>query len=183
MSSSKDRILDSAERVVLREGASHLTIDAVARDANLSKGGVLYNFPTKEHLIRAMIARLTEQFGVEMEHLAEADSCPSGRLTRAYISASFPAPTTLSACQDRLCAGLLAAVSNDPTLLEPLQETARNTQATLMMDGIDPVVATIIRLAVDGLWMSDLFGVNLLDQDMRTQVLERLRSLTKESHA
>jgi hypothetical protein len=51
-------------------------------------------------------------------------------------------------------------------------------QAKLSDDGIDPVVATIVRLAVDGLWMSDLFGVDPMDENMRTQVLDRLRALT-----
>jgi hypothetical protein len=46
-------------------------------------------------------------------------------------------------------------------------------------DGIDPVLATIVRLATDGLWMADLFGVNSLDQNLRTQVIDRLRALTK----
>lgn len=179
MSTSKDRILDAAERVVLRNGAAHLTLDAVAQEAPLSKGGLLYNFPNKDALIQGMIARLSERFGAEMARLAEADPCPTGRLSRAYVSACFPQPTALSAPHDPVAAGLLAAVATNPSLLEPLREGARAIQASLAEDGIDPVLATVIRLAIDGLWMADLFGVNSLDQDLRTQVIDRLRALTK----
>jgi AcrR family transcriptional regulator len=179
MSTSKERILDAAERVVLRDGAAHLTLDAVAQAVPLSKGGVLYNFPTKDALIQGMIARLSQRFAAEMARLAEADPCPTGHLCRAYVNACFPQPTALSAPHDPVAAGLLAAVATNPSLLEPLQESAREIQARLAQDGIDPVRATVIKLAVDGLWMADLFGVNSLDQDLRTQVIERLQALTK----
>ena len=179
MSTSKDRILDAAERVVLRDGAAHLTLDAVAQESPLSKGGLLYNFPTKDALIRAMVARLSERFDAEMTRLAETDPCPAGRLSRAYVSACFPQPAALSAPHDRVAAGLLAAVATNPSLLEPLREGAQAIQAKLAEDCIDPVLATVIKLATDGLWMADLFGVDSLDQDLRTQVIERLRALTK----
>ena len=37
------RILGAARAIAHREGAGKITIDAVAREADLSKGGVLYN--------------------------------------------------------------------------------------------------------------------------------------------
>jgi hypothetical protein len=95
------------------------------------------------------------------------------------VDACFPAPTALSGPHDLVAAGLLAAVATKPSLLEPLREATRATQSALADDGIDPVLATIVRLATDGLWMADLFGVNSLDQDLRIQVIDRLRALTK----
>jgi AcrR family transcriptional regulator len=179
MITSRDRILDAAERVVLRDGGGHLTLEAVAHEAALSKGGVLYNFPNKDELVRGMIARLSERFAAEMARLAAADPALPGRNTRAYVDACFPAPTALSGPHDLVAAGLLAAVATKPSLLEPLREATRATQSALADDGIDPVLATIVRLATDGLWMADLFGVNSLDQDLRIQVIDRLRALTK----
>jgi AcrR family transcriptional regulator len=179
MNSSKDRILDAAERVVMRDGAAHLTLDAVAHEAGLSKGGVLYNFPTKEALIQGMIARLSERFHAEMARLAEADPCPAGRHTRAYVGACFPQATPLSAPHDRVAAGLLAAVATNSSLLEPLRQAECMTHALIFKDGIDPVLAAIVHLAIDGMWMEDLFGVNTLSPEMRTQIIERLCALTK----
>ncbi len=43
----RSALLDAAERVVLRDGAGQLTMDAVAAEAGVSKGGVLYAFPSK----------------------------------------------------------------------------------------------------------------------------------------
>lgn len=178
MINSKDRILDAAERVVLEQGAAHLTLDAVAHQASISKGGLLYNFPSKEDLIRGMVARLTERFDADLERRAHEDPEIAGRHTRAYVDVCFPAPAALSAQHDALCAALLAAVATNPSLLDPLRSAATAMQSKLADDKIDPVLATVVRLAVDGLWMSDLFGVDPMDKNLRTQVLERLRALT-----
>jgi len=180
MNPSKDRILDAAERVVLRDGAAHLTLEAVAHEADLSKGGLLYNFATKEDLIRAMVERLSLRFQADMTSLAQADPAEAGRKTRAYVNACFPTPGALSAPSDRVAAALLAAVATNPSLLEPLRREGCEIQTHLLEDRIDPVLATVIKLAVDGLWMADLFGVNSLDHGMRTQVIDRLHALTKE---
>src|SRR5690606_31627342 len=48
----RDKVLDAAEAVVMRAGAAGLTIDAVAREAGITKGGVQYAFGSKENLIR-----------------------------------------------------------------------------------------------------------------------------------
>ena len=44
----RSQILDAAEAVVMRDGVRNLTLDAVAQQSSISKGGLLYHFPTKE---------------------------------------------------------------------------------------------------------------------------------------
>ena len=62
---ARDRLLDAAERVVVESGATHLTLDAVAKSAGVSKGGLLYHFPSKEALLEGMLSRHFQ--GVEAE--------------------------------------------------------------------------------------------------------------------
>ncbi len=40
--SSKDQIVEAAEKLVARDGAAHLTLDAVAEAAGVSKGGLRF---------------------------------------------------------------------------------------------------------------------------------------------
>jgi AcrR family transcriptional regulator len=54
---ARERLLDAAERVVVESGATHLTLDAVAKSAGVSKGGLLYHFPSKEALLEGMLSR------------------------------------------------------------------------------------------------------------------------------
>jgi AcrR family transcriptional regulator len=59
--SSKEIILEAAEAIVLESGAVHMTLDAVAERSGVSKGGLMYNFPTKEALLEAMINRMRDR--------------------------------------------------------------------------------------------------------------------------
>ena len=49
------------------------------------------------------------------------------------------------------------------------------SQYQITHDGLDEVDATIIRLAVDGLWLSEIFGISAIDEEMREKVIERLK--------
>ena len=66
--SARERILEAAERVITEVGAAHLTLDAVAQAAGVSKGGLLYHFPSKESLLVAHDADgFQQRHGVEIE--------------------------------------------------------------------------------------------------------------------
>lgn len=52
-----DVILDAAEALLRRSGSRTLTIDAVAAEAGLSKGGVLHHYAAKDALVTALAAR------------------------------------------------------------------------------------------------------------------------------
>jgi AcrR family transcriptional regulator len=89
-------LLDAAERVALRDGAGQLTIDAVATEAGVSKGGVLYAFPTKDALIDAMIARVfTSMDKIAETVIAKFGDNAEGR-TRAHVLASRDAETLIT---------------------------------------------------------------------------------------
>lgn len=51
----QNQILDAVERVVARDGI--VTIDAVAKEAGVSKATVLYEHASKRDLVAALIAR------------------------------------------------------------------------------------------------------------------------------
>ncbi len=177
---SKDRILEAAERIVVRDGVSHLTLDAVAAEAGLSKGGVLYNYPTKEALINGMVRRLLDLYETRMMRLLEQDPDPVGRRLRAYLNASFPEPNEEYQRALQVSAALLAALSTNPALLEPVREQFRKWRDWICEDGLDIVDGAIVRLAAEGLWLADLFGLAALEPELRRQVLHRLRDLTRK---
>jgi len=67
---------------------ARLTLDAVAREAGLSKGGLLYHFPSKNALIAGMTATLLEDFEGEVRRRSGADDEEPGRWLRAYVLAT-----------------------------------------------------------------------------------------------
>ena len=178
---TKRRILDAAEQVVLRDGVGHLTLEAAAHQADLSKGGVLYHFPTRDALVSAMVARIIEQFDEDIAAYLPAPGTPGhggpGAFTRAYVRATME---PISEGEERLGAALLAAAAAEPALLVPLQRAADGWQARLVDDGLDPATATVVRLACDGLWLCDLFGLASPQGDLRARVAASLEQMIGE---
>ena len=70
---------------------------------------------------------------------------------------------------------MLAAQGTNRSLLSPLKTLYQEWQYQITHDGLDEVDATIIRLAVDGLWLSEIFGISAIDEEMREKVIERLK--------
>ena len=180
-----DLILTAAERVAPREGVLRLTVEAVAREAKLSKGGVLYHFATKESLIQAMLDRLIRYCEQEMEQHQQNDAAP-GRWTRAYVRKTlapltpYPGEAAFPKSKE-VGAGLIVAAATNPKLLEPLRKRFRTWQRAIERDGISPTRATVVRLAVDGLWLADVLGIWSLSDKLRRQVLNELIRLTSET--
>ncbi|MGJ7911558.1 TetR/AcrR family transcriptional regulator [Neobacillus sp. LXY-1] len=177
-SKTRQDILDAAYALILEEGVSRLTLNAVAAKASVSKGGLLYHFPSKEALITGMIQDLFGQFNQQMRHETNEDEHSPGKWTRAYVKTTF-----LSGEREekelRISAGLLAALENRSELLQPAQAFYQDWQEKMETDGIDPAIATVCRLAADGLWFSEMFGLApLLDMDMRERVINILLRLS-----
>jgi len=160
---TRDRLLDAAGAVVMREGAQALTLDAVAEEAEVSKGGLLYHFKSKRDLVEGMVERWLAEFGREM---ADADAA----FVRGYIKASAPAGNEL---------GMLAALVADPSLLVAVRKQYGIWQDRVEREGRDPVDATVARLAADGLWLAELLGMGPPTGELRERVLQRLLALAK----
>jgi AcrR family transcriptional regulator len=153
---SKNKILDAAEAVALEAGVPHLTLDAIAAKVGMSKGGVLYHYPSKDALVKGMVARMIEQTETEIERLAGLDPEPKGRLMRAYLRVTFPEEGACSTRVNQLCAVLLTAILTNPELLEPARQHYAETLKRLIAENGKPETVHLIRLAADGLWLSEM---------------------------
>lgn len=175
---TRQAILQAARRVVQASSVAALTLDAVAREAGVSKGGLLYHFPSKDALLAGMIEQLVESFDADL-HAAAADEPAGrpGRWARAYAKSTCAPdwePMDLSA-------DLLAAAALNPGLLEPLRARYAAWQQLLLADGIDPTLATLVRLAADGLWFAEMFNLAPPDPALVARVQAALVALTQEA--
>jgi AcrR family transcriptional regulator len=166
---TRRRLLDAATAVVRREGARGLTLDAVAAEAGVSKGGLLYHFATKRELLDAMLAAWLEEFGAEIEAASD------GGFAAGYVRASDMSGWAAAARATEF--GLLAAMVEEPATLERVRERYAEWQARVRDESADPVRATVARLAADGLWLADLLGLAPPTGELREQVLARMLAL------
>jgi AcrR family transcriptional regulator len=168
---TRARILAAAEDVVLGEGVGRLTLEKAAARAGVSKGGVLYHFPSRSALVSAMVARLAERVDETLAAEREANAGARGAYARAYVEDTFaPVEDEESERGQRLGAAVLAAMASEPELLTPLRAAFGRWQAEIEADVADPVRGTIARLAADGLWLTELFGLGPLDPELRRRV-------------
>lgn len=159
---TRARLLEAAGAVIRRDGAQALTLDAVAAEAGVSKGGLLYHFASKRELLDGLVGRWLDQFQDDI------DAAGPGFLP-GYVRASDGAMAEES--------GLLAALIADPEVLATVRERYVTWQDRVVTEGGDPVEATVARLAADGLWLADLLGLAPPEGELRERVLARLLEL------
>ncbi len=84
--SSRDRILECAEAIILQKGFSSTSIDDILEKAAITKGGFFYHFDGKTGLARALVERYLIQDGLVFHDLfKQADSLSENPLHQLLI--------------------------------------------------------------------------------------------------
>lgn len=173
---TRDVILDAAERVVSREGSGRLTIDAVVRESGFSKGGVLYNFPSKQALIQGMVSRLILQAQTDCENALAGAEASGENAVAALIRALL----AFKHANRDVAMALLAAAAESPELLDPVRDMMARIREDVIGRAHDPVMARIALLAADGLHLADILGLDMITPDEQEAVEARLVQLVSE---
>lgn len=171
-------ILAAANAIVRASGPAGLTLAEAARKAGVSKGGLLYHFGSKDALITGMIDHALHTFDRDVEELAAQEPAGPGQWLRTFVRVTFAARP-----EHAPSPSILAAAAVNPELLEPVSRYFERWHARAISDGCDPVLATIVRLASDGLWFADIFTSTSPQGADRAEVLERLLALIDEKHS
>jgi len=175
---SREAMLDAAQDVVLEGGAGKLTLDAVAKRAGVSKGGVMYNFPTKEALLKAMIERLVEHNRHAHAQVTAGLPDRPGRSLKAYVLNSVRALDV----DDRVSGALLAALNSDRALLAPVAEYFSGRFARLVQD-VPFEQAALVYLATEGLWTQELLQLSPFTARQRAQMVRVLVRMAEQGPA
>ncbi|MEH6942313.1 TetR/AcrR family transcriptional regulator [Bacillus sp. JJ722] len=175
-SMKREIILKAATEFIINHEFNALTLDAVAKQAGISKGGLLYHFPNKEALNLGLAEHIFGEFTERFNDCAERDPIEDGKWTRALIHASI---WDLKNNNGELNIGLYAASALNPELAKSISKYYQYLQDRIEHDGISPVTAAVIRLAVDGLYYSELFNISPLNEDLRKEVIKKLLDMTK----
>lgn len=178
---ARTRILDAAEVIVRTRGVTGLTLDGAAREAGVSKGGLLYHFKSKEALLDALLKRLASFIEEDFQAgVAEQPEGP-GRVARAMLTWALGLPRNEAdeRC-DRAAAVFLVAFHHDPALLEPVREQVAKMRAAVAQDGLPPGHGMAIMAAGDGLFMARIFGLYTLADAERAEIRQALETLIVE---
>ncbi|WP_181273172.1 TetR/AcrR family transcriptional regulator [Pseudomonas aeruginosa] len=168
----RDQLLDAAEAVIGREGAAGLTIDAVAKEMGITKGGVQYCFGTKDALIDAIFERWGKAYDSLFEAVAGKQPTPLTRV-RAHAEATQRSDELSSS----KAAALMAALIQTPEHLEGSNQWYRSRLEGLDLSAPEGRRARLAFLAVEGAFMLRYFRLMDIDQEEWDSMLDDVRAL------
>lgn len=172
----RHQLLDVAARLCVEHGLHALTLDAVAKDAGVSKGGLLHHFPSKQALLTALGDACLEELGRRIDERMEKDKDPHGRFARAYLMVNA---SSLSRPDSERWNNLAALLISDTGMRAAWNDWLTRRIAEHRQTD-DTISSWIVRLASDGLWLSDLSGSPGLSQAKRKQLIAQLAEITRK---
>ncbi|WP_309234657.1 TetR/AcrR family transcriptional regulator [Nocardia sp. XZ_19_385] len=175
--STRDRILDALETLLLEKGMSQVTLENVAAAAGVSKGGLLYHYKSKDALLAGLVRRLGERSDQQLETaVAEGKS-----VAEWYLQAPHPDDED-DALEIAVQRSMLAAMrtldgpqdSDVDEVDRALDEVMTKWQAGLDSEIPDPIQAQIVSLVGDGVYLRALLGLPPVEPALYRQVVARL---------
>ncbi|MCT4779557.1 MULTISPECIES: TetR/AcrR family transcriptional regulator [Exiguobacterium] len=165
---TRRRITDATVQIMLTRGFPQLTLEEVAKQANVSKGGLLYHFASKEELLMGVIeeqeARQFQQYQTYREQgLGQMEAFV---MLQAQHEEEF--------CLDiDTVLFLLSLLKENAAFVEERKKQVHQFFNQLI-ENMDPVEAMMIRFTLDGLKMSEHFQFGQPAPDLRHALIERL---------
>ncbi|MGI6246416.1 MAG: TetR/AcrR family transcriptional regulator [Pseudochelatococcus sp.] len=177
---TRDQVLDAAQAVVLRDGAGRLTLEAVARQAGISKASVLYDFKSKQQLVGALIARDIDNHCRKIDDLKARFGLSS---PDAYIRARIEGVRALSEEDRTATTSLCAAMAQDAVLRRPVQDLFAAIIGDLRRTSASPRGALLAFLATEGLAQLEMFGFQPWQGEEWDQLLADIGWLSSQAPA
>ena len=173
---TRARIRVAAAKVIERDGAGHLTLEKVAAEAGVSKGGLLYHYPSKDALLQGLLDHLLENRAGLVDDLGSAGDVSHAALLNGLIDADFDLPK-----DERIMAqGLIAASAENADLLAPAKEHVEALFDQLGTSKATAATARTVLLASQGLQFLELLGLLSLSTNERNEIRQHLKLLTQE---
>lgn len=176
---ARERILDAAERLLLQRGPHQLSVDAVIKEAELSKGGFFHHFPTKDALLVALLDRLVERVTRRIEEIAAKDPEPRGARLRAQIAVGFETHGPEVDTSRALVLAFIEAASALPALAQRSRTLNAESFARDIDEGIPAGRAIMIQFALDGFWLAEALGSVSLSASQKKAFRDSLMALAQ----
>ncbi|MER9655883.1 TetR/AcrR family transcriptional regulator [Mesorhizobium sp. M0152] len=166
---SREKILAAAAHVARESGPGSLSLDAVANRAGVSKGGLLYNFPTKAKLMQGLVEEYLREFEEALETARKNDAGDESPLA-AYIRLSA------DDCEESQpsASWIFSAIAEDPDFMTPIKTFKRQLFERLKGETPDLKSMLVCYLAIEGLRSMNLFDSDVLSKDERQLLVSSL---------
>ncbi|ESW82051.1 TetR/AcrR family transcriptional regulator [Mesorhizobium sp. M0644] len=171
---SREKILAAAAAVARETGPGSLSLDAVASRAGVSKGGLLYNFPTKAKLMQALVEDYLRAFEQALQSARTAGiNGESPLATYIKLSAEHAEESKPSA------SWIFSAIAEDPDFLTPIKSFRRQLFERLKQETPNLKALLVCYLAIEGLRSMNLFDSDILSAEERRLLISTLLEIAE----
>ena len=180
---TKDKICEAAIRIASRDGLLAMTLENVAREAGITKGGVMYHFPSKDELIRGVLEYFSQQCEMMLMRRVIDDPEPRMRWARCMLDCLFPQSPAASQPDgfdsdvlSRFFIATLAGAVTSPGAMQPLIDLANRMRNRCLSDPRDGMEQLMVWLTIDGLLLWQFMGLIGPEDPLIQKVAETLRA-------
>lgn len=175
-----DALLDAAERVAIRDGAVGLSIDAVAREAGISKSRVIYDYKSKSGLLQAMVER---RLRVETERVAAAVDAAHGSANPELAGRVAAARETPNDDDRAIALTLCAAMSSEEPMQDMIRDMAKRDIEAVASRARQTSLAVVAYLALHGMMSMEYLDIYRWTETERTALLAEILKLSDAASA
>ena len=136
-----------------------MTLEAVAAQAKVSKGGLLYHFPSKDAVVQGMVSRIASIVRERFASGLASEPPGRGRHARTMLGLMMDTEGSLFPRLQRVAGPLLGAVSSNPKLLLPMRRFFKGVHQGMLDDGLPGDRSWLVLAALDGLKFWRVFGI------------------------
>lgn len=175
-----DALLDAAERVAIRDGAVGLSIDAVAKEAGISKSRVVYDYKSKSGLLRALVER---RLRMEDDRVLAAVRA-NGNAANPELSGRIAAAKDTPNEDDRAIAlTLCAAMSSEEPLQGMIRDVVERDLEAVTAHARHASLAVVAYLALHGMMSLEYLDIYRWTESERTTLLAEIQKLSDSASA
>lgn len=168
---SRNAAIQAALAIIARDGPGRLTLDAIAREGKISKGGLMHQFPTKKAVLQALLDYRIEHFEkFSRDYL----SGPASASPEPTLAAQIATLREAISKPNPIAFVILAALAEDPGLLSSSREIDAKKLQSIKAEAVDPDLAVLRLLAASGLVLTELLGLCPLSEAERARLFDRL---------
>lgn len=172
----KTQLLLHTAQIIAEEGMQQLTMDYVAKKSQMTKGGVLYHFDSKDTLLVKMNEYVIEAFNEVLEEHLHKLSGPY-QYTRAYGLATIEYMKE----NDALLPAVFISSLENKHCADLWERTLQKWEEPFEDDIGEPSLMLEFRMLCDGLWFSLMYhDINKVLDDKKQLLVEKIKQMEEE---
>ncbi len=175
---TRERILKATGELFNESGYEKLTLENIAARSGISKGGLLYHFPSKESILKELFESGVKEYVEKIRRIIDDFKNREDKDSRKKLEDLID--EFIDEDFGEIDSGVMAAFSKNPTIFDCFWDVDREMYGIISECFDDVEFVLILKFASDGYFFSKLFGYECPDESQRQRIKEMIKKMLKE---